>query len=158
MGSDDERDLWLLKASPQHKVTLPAYYMARYPVTVAQFRPCGRKRLCMGRQKSSAGSCESSCRYVSWHDALAYCKWLTARLREWSDTPEPLATLLRTEDWRVILPSEAEWEKAARGIDGRLIPGATSLIRIGRTTMKQALIQQARDAFRTVPAPMVWKN
>ena len=29
---------WWLKASPQHKVTLPAYYMARYPVTVAQFR------------------------------------------------------------------------------------------------------------------------
>jgi formylglycine-generating enzyme required for sulfatase activity len=40
MGSDDERDssFPFLKASPQYKVTLPAYYIGRYPVTVARFR------------------------------------------------------------------------------------------------------------------------
>src|SRR5262249_1909611 len=38
MGSDDHDDSPLLAASPQHDVFLPLYYMARYPVTVAQFR------------------------------------------------------------------------------------------------------------------------
>ena len=160
MGSDDERDSWLLKASPQHKVTLPAYYIARYPVTVAQFRTfVEASGYAWENRNRPQGAAHHPVVYVSWHDALAYCNWLTARLREWSGTPEPLATLLRTEDWRVILPSEAEWEKAARGTDGRAYPWGKSLIRTGRTTMKQALIQQAQwDAFRTVPALMVWKN
>jgi formylglycine-generating enzyme required for sulfatase activity len=123
MGSDDERDLWLLKASPQHKATLPTYYMARYPVTVVQFRTfVEASGYAWESRNSPQGAAHHPVVYVSWHDALAYCNWLTARLREWSGTPEPLATLLRTEDWRVILPSEAEWEKAARGTDGRAYP------------------------------------
>lgn len=42
---------------------------------------------------------------ISWHDAQAYCLWLTARTRV---------------SWR--LPGELEWEKAARGADGRPFP------------------------------------
>jgi formylglycine-generating enzyme required for sulfatase activity len=123
MGSDDERDSLFLNASPQRKMMLPTYYIARYPVTVAQFRAfvdaSGHPLVDKGRLD---GSLNHPVVWVSWHDAMAYCNWLTARLREWSDTPEPLATLLRTEGWRVILPSEAEWEKAARGSDGRIYP------------------------------------
>jgi formylglycine-generating enzyme required for sulfatase activity len=120
MGSNDQLDSPWLKASPQDKVTLPAYYIARYPVAVAQFHAfTNASGYQWGVSSWEQGAVNHPIVYVSWYDSLAYCNWLTARLREWSGTPEPLATLLRTEDWRVILPSEAEWEKAACGADGR---------------------------------------
>ena len=102
---------------------LPRYYLARYPVTVAQWRAFVQASDHTPRNAGSLqGLANHPVVFVSWHDALAYCDWLTARLRQWPGTPEPLAHLLRQEGWRVTLPSEAEWEKAARGTDGRRYP------------------------------------
>ncbi len=107
----------------QHKLTLPMYYMARYPVTVAQFRTfVETSGYEPDTQRSLHGVDTHPVVYVTWYDALAYCEWLTETLRRWEKTPEPLATLLREKGWQVTLPSEAEWEKAARGSDGRRYP------------------------------------
>ncbi|HEY5864433.1 MAG TPA: formylglycine-generating enzyme family protein, partial [Candidatus Tectomicrobia bacterium] len=125
MGSDPGRDADAYdREQPQHTVDLPyEYYMARYPVTVAQFetfvQASGYKP---ENEDCLRGLPNHPVVWVNWHDALAYCEWLTAQLWEWSETPEPLAHGLRTAGWCVTLPSEAEWEKVARGVDGRLYP------------------------------------
>lgn len=108
---------------PQHAITLPRYYIARYPITVVQFRAFVDDS---GYQTEGKASLDGRPNHpvmdMTWYDALSYCVWLTGYLREWEGTPEPLATLLRKEGWRVTMPSEAEWEKAARSADGRTYP------------------------------------
>jgi formylglycine-generating enzyme required for sulfatase activity len=124
MGSNKRRDRGASdNEKPQHEMRLPRYFIARYPVTVAQFRAFVEST---GSRADSEGSFQGSPYHpaagITWYRALDYCAWLTERLREWAGTPELLATLLRDEGWQVTLPSEAEWEKAARGRDGQIYP------------------------------------
>jgi formylglycine-generating enzyme required for sulfatase activity len=104
---------------PQHEVSLRRHFIARYPVTVAQFRAfvdvTGYAWMYKDFPQEYGNHPVVA---VSWYDALAYCEWLTEKLQA---TSWPLARLLR-EGWRITLPSEAEWEKAARGTDGRQYP------------------------------------
>jgi len=101
---------------PQHQVTLPRYFIACYPVTVAQFRVFVEA----SDHRPSDPDCLKGFAnhpvvWVNWSDALAYCRWLTAYLGGADDLPEPLCELVCNQGWQVTLPSEAEWEKAARG-------------------------------------------
>jgi formylglycine-generating enzyme required for sulfatase activity len=124
------------EGSRQHNVTLPTYYIARYPVTVAQFWAFAEAS---GYRPGDLDSLRDpdNCpvRWVSWYEALKYCEWLTETLRVGERTPEPLGRLLREKHWTITLPSEAEWEKAARGpvlsqveeTDGRRYPWGNDL-------------------------------
>jgi formylglycine-generating enzyme required for sulfatase activity len=92
-AKDDEK--------PKHRVDLDAYYIARYPVTEAQYHSFAEAT---GHRPSDhwtgnyppEGKEGLPVVQVSWRDAVAYCKWLAGELR-----------------LPIRLPTEAEWEKAA---------------------------------------------
>jgi len=117
MGSDPEHDKDTGKdEQPQHQPALPRYFLARYPVTVAQFKAfVGASGYKPQHEESLLGLPNHPVVNVTWHEACTYCEWLTETLKNWPGTPEPLAGRLRKGKWRIVLPSEAEWEKAARG-------------------------------------------
>jgi formylglycine-generating enzyme required for sulfatase activity len=101
---------------PQHEVDLPAYRIGVYPVTNAQYAEFVRQtgtavspetgwELAAVGQVPPAGKENHPVVGVSWDQAAAYCAWLAERTGR-----------------RYCLPSEALWEKAARGTDGRRYP------------------------------------
>ncbi len=110
MGDDkDER------ASPRHELTLPAFKIGKYPVTNGQYRrfveTTGRKWPSNEGQRPEKATCPAT--RMTWHEARAYCAWLTERWR---------AEGKITAAEAVRLPTEAEWEKAARGPGGQVYP------------------------------------
>ncbi len=106
MGSDKAHDPEAHDDElPQHEVYIPDFHIARYPITNMQYKrfvdatghdvPRGWNRLL---RTYPLGKGRHPVVGVTWHDAVAYCEWLS-----------------RTTRKRYRLPSEAEWEKAARG-------------------------------------------
>lgn len=110
MGSDKARDQRGYDDEfPQHEIMLSDYWIAKTPVTVSQFRDFAVEHHWSDRESLERPDNHPMVR-VNWLDALAYCRWLGEK------TGLP-----------VTLPNEAEWEKAARGTDGRIYPwGDTS--------------------------------
>lgn len=118
MATDTER--WS-RDSAQGMVDLPTFYISRYEVTVAQFLVFVRDTGFRTVDDALRERLDHPMGGVTWMGAVAYARWLDEKLRLWPDTPPALARLLR-EGWTIDLPSEAEWEKAARGDDGRIYP------------------------------------
>jgi formylglycine-generating enzyme required for sulfatase activity len=120
----------------QGTVDLPGFYIGKYEVTVAQFKAFADATGHRVDELALRAPANHPVTSVSWPDALAYCRWIDTKLREWPEAPPRLRELLG-DGWRVQLPSEAEWEKAARGTDGRIFPGERPDA-TGRTTVERA--------------------
>ncbi|HEX3126583.1 MAG TPA: SUMF1/EgtB/PvdO family nonheme iron enzyme [Thermoanaerobaculia bacterium] len=116
MGNSEGKDRTREYARPMHRCALPKpYRIARFPVSVAQFRRFVAES---GHQPADSSSLLGLDNWpvvrVSWYDARAFCAWLTRTWRERG---------MLEEGWEVRLPSEAEWERAARGDgDARIYP------------------------------------
>jgi formylglycine-generating enzyme required for sulfatase activity len=107
----------------QHKVTLPSYYIGRYEVTVAQFKTFTAATSTEVDASALTGPDDYPVRNVSWYEALAYAAWLDGVLKkDGRPLSSKVRTILSSPLWHVTLQSEAEWEKAARGADGRIYP------------------------------------
>jgi len=108
MGSDKNKDNDADEDEfPQHTVELSTFAISRYPVTVAQFRSFVEDSNYDAGGDWQNGQDNHPVVDVNWHNAMAYCQWLTEKL----DTGNI-----------ITLPTEAQWEKAARGTDGRIYP------------------------------------
>jgi len=93
---------------PPHQVFLDAFYMDKYEVTNILYKSCVNTGICTEPGESRPGDstfyndasyANHPVSHVDWFQAMAYCKWRGA-----------------------TLPTEAQWEKAARGTDSRTYP------------------------------------
>jgi len=110
MGNNDDPD-----ASPAGAVQLETYYIDQYEVTNALYQQCVQARICLPPLSNNSQTHQnyygpfefsnSPVINVDWNMARTYCEWRDARL-----------------------PTEAEWEKAARGTDELSYPWGNEIL------------------------------
>ena len=91
MGSPEDEKERDGNESPQHEVTVPDFFMGKYPVTQAQYQAI------MGNNRSHFKGSQRPVEKVSWNDAVKFCELLSQRTGK-----------------KYTLPSEAQWEYACR--------------------------------------------
>jgi formylglycine-generating enzyme len=154
--------------SEARSVELPEYYIGLYPVTVAQYAafadatrrrstPWARRgisydprqlgdpdtithldrnwRRPFGERSHVRNKLDHPVMVVTWYDAMAFCDWAAER-----------------SGMRVRLPSAAEWQKAARGVDGRCYPWGEAPAPHPRLCKCRVAWRKVADEGDTTPA------
>lgn len=102
--------VWYKDEQPGKRVELAAYHISKFPITNLQYAAFVRDANTSSPKHWRRGTIPTGKENhpvvnVSWHDAVVFCQWLAKTSGLW-----------------VRLPAESEWEKAARGVDGRIFP------------------------------------
>jgi iron(II)-dependent oxidoreductase len=109
------KPVWYKNETPKKKVFVKDFYIDRYEVTNAQYKKFKKDHVIpFDRENHPAVN-------VKWAEADAYCRWLGKRL-----------------------PTEEEWEKAARGTDGRQFPWGNDFDKVKANTAASGLGGEAR--------------
>ena len=126
MGSPDSEEGHSKSESPQHQVSVPSFFMAKYPVTQAQWRIVSKMSQVQLKLKPNPSKFKGDTRpveQVSWHEAIEFCARLTKHTNR-----------------QYILPTEAEWEYACRA-------GTTTPFHFGETISPELANYDARSAY-----------
>lgn len=120
MGSRAPQEVegWPTDSSPRHRLRVNHdYWLGKHPVTLAHFRAFCAAQSHAWEKDSKNTHEDQPVVGVSWLDACAFCEWLDGSEvgTVGAGKPQRPPSLA---GWRVGLPTEAEWERACRGVAG----------------------------------------